>query len=288
MLSRMLHHYGLLVWIVAIWLAACGELPRPFHESTNPLAQPDETVDIVIAPLSGIPEPLARQMAGKIAEHLGRIDIPAVVGTARNARYRLIGTVNDTVPAPDVAVVHWLLLDADGNAVGVHDQGIGGTLEDFMSGEPRLLERIGAMAARALARVTADADSGIAPPAAGSLMVEAVQGAPGDGNGALARAMRQALVRGGLPVVDAGYPSAYRLLGEVDITPPQAGRQAVRIVWRVVARDGTPSGRAVGRAAQENVLAAGSLDGAWGEAATAIASAAAQGIADIIKRDGGS
>ena len=101
------------------------------------------------------------------------------------------------------------------------------------------------------------------------------------------QAIRRALVSNGMPVVEAGQPSAYRLMGDVDVAPPQAGRQAVRIVWRVVAVDGTQVGRAVGRAAQENLVAAGSLDGAWGDAAIAISAAAVSGIADILKRDNG-
>ncbi len=287
MFPRALCPYSLLVVMVAGWLAACGELPRPFHDEANPLAQPEEVIDVAVVPLSGVPVPMARRVAAAVAYHLGRIDIPATDGVATGARYRLTGTVTDDAVAPEVAIVHWTLFDADGNAVGVHDQGISGSVAEWEGGDSNLIGQVAVDAATALARVIADAEVGIAPPPAGSLAVEAVRGAPGDGNRALMQAIRRALVSNGMPVVEAGQPSAYRLMGDVDVAPPQAGRQAVRIVWRVVAVDGTQVGRAVGRAAQENLVAAGSLDGAWGDAAIAISAAAVSGIADILKRDNG-
>lgn len=287
MFMRMLCPRGLLIFALIGWLVACGELPRPFHDEANPLAQPEEIIDVVVASPTGIPAPLARHVAAAVAYHLGQIDIPATTGTAAGARYRLSGVVTGEAAAPDVAVIHWTLLDADGNAVGIHAQGIGGPQAAWEGGDPRLIGQVGAEAAVALARVIADADTGVAPPPAGSLRIEAVRGAPGDGNRALAQAIRRELAGSGIPVVEVGQPSAYRLIGEVDVAAPMAGRQATRIVWRVIALDGTEAGRAVGRAAQENVVAAGSLDGAWGEAARAIAAAAAPGIADILKRDSG-
>ena len=275
---------GLLAVAAVLWLAACAELPRPFQNPANPLARPEQTIDVAVAPLTGVAPPLARHVAAAVTFHLGQIDVPATDIAAIAARYRLVGAA-EPAEAPHAAVIHWTLLDAEGSPVGVHEQDVLGSWADWESGEPYLIGRVGAEAAQALAQVVLDADTGIDAPPADSLIVETVKGAPGDGNRALTQAIRQALAGGGYTVIEAGQPAAYRLLGEVEVAPPQAGRQATRIVWRVVALDGTAGGRAVGRAAQENQVPAGSLDGPWGPAAAAIADAAVSCIADIIKRD---
>ena len=285
---RVLIPFGLLAIAVAGWLAACSELPRPFQGAANPLARPDETIDIAVEPLTGVPAPLARHVAAAVSYHLSEIDIPATDSPGMAARYRLKGVVEpmaDSQAAPQAAIIHWTLLDAEGSPVGIHDQDVSGTRADWERGEPYLIGRVGAAAALALAQVVNDAESGVAPPPADSLLVETVQGAPGDGNRSLTQAIRKALVGNGFVVVENGRPAAYRLIGEVAVAPPQGGRQSTRIVWRVVAIDGTESGRAVGRAAQENLVPAGSLDGVWGEAATAVAEAAIPGIGEVLKRD---
>jgi hypothetical protein len=64
------------------------------------------------------------------------------------------------------------------------------------------------------------------------------------------------------------------------VAAAQGGRQPVRIVWEVSAPDGRPLGRAV----QENAVAAGALDGTWGPMASLVAGAAVAGIADVIRR----
>ena len=59
--------------------------------------------------------------------------------------------------------------------------------------------------------------------------------------------------------VEAGY----EVVGNVDIGPPVNGRQRARISWIV----NTISGEEVGKAIQENVIAAGSLNRSWGKVA---------------------
>jgi hypothetical protein len=235
-----------------------------------------------------VPAPLARHVAASVAHSLGEADIPATDDAGQAARYRLRGVVEPAAAgqaATTAAVIHWTVLDAEGTPVGVHDQDVAGTKAQWEGGDPYLVGQLGADAALALSQVLNDAENGVAPPAPDTLAVDAVRGAPGDGNRALTQAIRKALAGGGYVIVDAGRPAAYRLSGDVSVAPATGGRQATRIVWRVVALDGTQDGRSVGRAAQENTVPAGSLDGAWGEAATAIAEAALPGIGEVLKRD---
>ncbi len=107
-----------------------------------------------------------------------------------------------------------------------------------------------------------------------------VSGAPGDGNGALTRGIRAALATRGYALADTPRAARYLLAGSVALGKAEAGRQPVRIVWEVT----DAQGQVLGRAVQENDVAAGSLNGAWGPIAAAVAGAAVPGIADVVRR----
>ncbi len=53
----------------------------------------------------------------------------------------------------------------------------------------------------------------------------------------------------------------------VTVDKPEAGKQHVKIVWRVRRKDGSE----IGTVAQENDVPAGLLDGAWGDVAYTVA-----------------
>jgi len=110
-------------------------------------------------------------------------------------------------------------------------------------------------------------------------LVRGVQGAPGDGNVALTRSIREALRRIDVPVTDDPQSATHVLQGGVRVDSPFAGRQKVRIVWQVTGIDGS----VVGQAMQENQVPQGSLDGAWGATADAVSVGAVGGIAKLFK-----
>ena len=60
----------------------------------------------------------------------------------------------------------------------------------------------------------------------------------------------------------------------------KAGQQRVEVSWALQRRDG----REIGQVSQENAVPAGSLDGAWGDVAYAVATAAAPGVVALIER----
>jgi hypothetical protein len=106
-----------------------------------------------------------------------------------------------------------------------------------------------------------------------------VTGSPGDGAHALERAIRDALGHAHIVVADnAKTPSIASLAATVDLAAPDAGKQKIRIVWHVT----RPDGSEVGQVKQENAVPAGSLNGAWGDVAYAVAEAASPGIASIV------
>ena len=112
-----------------------------------------------------------------------------------------------------------------------------------------------------------------------SFLIRPVRGAPGDGNQVLAQAITAALRGKDLTVTEDPRQAGYEVVGKVDVGPPVNGRQRARISWVV----STVSGQEVGKAVQENVVAAGSLNGRWGRVAVLVSSAAANGIQQLFE-----
>ncbi len=110
-----------------------------------------------------------------------------------------------------------------------------------------------------------------------SFLIKAVEGAPGDGNLSLMRAMKAALRKRDLTVTEDPRQAGYVIHGRVQVGPPVNGRQQAKIVWAV----NTVSGEEIGKAVQENAVAAGSLDGAWGRLAEIVSAAAVTGIQEL-------
>jgi len=128
----------------------------------------------------------------------------------------------------------------------------------------------------AASNVSASELNATAPPNQGRpiFVIRPVQGAPGDGNTSLTAAIGQALRQMDASVTNDPVQATHVLQGSVRVDSPFAGRQKVRIVWRVTAMDGEVTGQAV----QENQVPQGSLDGNWGTTAGAVANAAVKGI----------
>ncbi len=110
------------------------------------------------------------------------------------------------------------------------------------------------------------------------VLVPPVEGAPGDGQESLTKAIRKQMTGQGYEVVDAPTPGAFIIKGKVAIGPPEGGKQKIKISW--VVHD--PAGQYLSTATQSPVIPQGSLDGAWGRTADAAAAGAAPKIVKII------
>lgn len=157
------------------------------------------------------------------------------------------------------------------------------TVVASMSSDPAATPMLAVGAAEIAPPPSRPYDAAPSPAAVGSatlLFLIPVSGAPGDGNSALTRAARAALVARGYGVADQPRSAHYLMAGSVTVGAAEAGRQPVRVVWEI----SDAKGRALGRAVQENAVAAGSLDKSWGSMAALVAGAAVPGIADVIRR----
>jgi hypothetical protein len=111
------------------------------------------------------------------------------------------------------------------------------------------------------------------------VVVPPVEGAPGDGQVSLTKALRKQLAGQGYEVLETPTPGAYTVKGKVSMGQPEGGKQKILITWAVY--DGV--GQYLNSAKQSPVIPQGSLDGAWGRTADAAASGAVPKIVTIMK-----
>jgi hypothetical protein len=95
--------------------------------------------------------------------------------------------------------------------------------------------------------------------------------------------MRVLLAKFGPTVQDTAAGADFILHGTVKLVPIPGDQQRVEIQWSVA----TPAGDERGRVVQLNNVPAGSLNGYWGDVATAVAQEAAGGVRDVILRQSG-
>lgn len=110
--------------------------------------------------------------------------------------------------------------------------------------------------------------------------VQAVIGAPGDGNAALLAAIKRELANKSIRMADRAGPSVYRIQARVTVGQPVDGKQPIQIAWDVI----DPAGGLLGVVEQKNAVQVGSLDGSWGQTAEQAAAAAVEEIVPLIRK----
>jgi hypothetical protein len=259
--------------VLLLMLAGCQPLPHPFadlKDAGGPALRPPDSAGVVVAPIAGAPAG-----ADALAAALRDSDVPASTVGGNRSSYRLDAqaTVAPLVPGRESVTLDWTLRSAKGAVIG---QGTEQRDED-----PAAKDGPWPALAKTVAPKIADLIAGNAPAEANdvpaAVTVRDVAGAPGDGGTSLARAIGVALGRAGVAV---GGDARFALSCQVAVAPAKGGQQLVTVHW-VLAR---PEGGQVGEVSQQNAVPAGSLDGAWGDIAYAVAGAAAPGIAQLVAR----
>lgn len=292
--------------LILFGLAAC-EVPHPFERGRpgeGELGAPDTPV-LCVAPIPGLPSELERALRDALAEELVRReylalaadpcppDAPRILSweSSADGASRLmfsrpaggkpfapvaVGLASPADPAlwPETAS-RWATMLAD--RLEFFPPSTRSVRAPFES----LLDRRPSPAAPPPPRAAAIDDPD-------RIFVETVEGASGDGNTLLRFAMLGHLRRFGLkPEAEAAARAnaPYQVKGRVDIGPPRGEDGApplrrVRIVWTV----SDAKGRTLGALEQANEVPAAGLDRAWGQAADAVAAAAAGGIAQILRQ----
>lgn len=246
---------------------------------TGDFALADKLV-VFVNGIDDAPPALDAALRPALAERLLALDVSASALSANRASYILEAATRRGEDGG--RIVAWRLIDADGLIVGLMDQRVRGGGEAWARGDAALAAALVDEAVpRLAALIRGAAPPGPPPaPAAGgappAFAVDPVAGAPGGGGAALADAARAALLAAGFALAPPG-PDTLRLIGAVAVTPGDAADH-VAVAWRVIA----PDGGEVGAFVQNGQVEPGSLDGAWGGVADAIAEGAALGVAEVL------
>jgi len=237
-----------LIPLIAVLLGACEKLPTPFkdeHAKQDMSAIPasPRAAAIVVAPPEGGPVGEAGPMADALVERLQALGLPATGDYGMSAALLLEGRYI----APNA--ISWRLAGPDGPPRAEFLTTGGMQAVDMAVDRLRLVYRLDESDVRAPAEL---------PPQSVALL--GVEGAPGDGNGALARAMRELLVAAKVPLQENPDLADIRLQGLVDLKPSGRNIERIHIAWVLQGRDGAE----LGRLEQDNAIPAGSLNGRWG------------------------
>ncbi|PPR75137.1 MAG: hypothetical protein CFH05_00806 [Alphaproteobacteria bacterium MarineAlpha3_Bin4] len=276
--------------LLAMELAACGELPRPFKPTyeapPNPLVEEGVRDGIWIDVIDGLSSSSAKLLATSVVRELNKRDNVAVSGQRVPLRFVLKGEAvrnTENVAVTSMFQIHWTLLDVSGSQVGHFYHRVPGTNLEWEYGSPRTIRLVGKQVAEAILAMIKTEERRLAAikSRAAGLWINPIKGAPGDGDRALTQAIRQALRGAGTEIVGLREKAHYVLEGVVRVDPPKDGAQGVRIDWII----SNVRGAELGRATQMNKVAAGTFDRSWGQVATLVAMAAVGGIQDVINND---
>jgi hypothetical protein len=268
----------------ALLLAACQPLPHPLAEDAPPPDAPimtlKDSAGIVVQSIGGTAAPLDASLAEAMADALRNADVPASTQASNRGSYVLSGKATERPLAGGRGTVtlHWDLRGPDGAVAGSYDQTAESNLDRWHQGDPALVKELVAAAAPAIAEMLQE-EGAVAVDTGQRVAVPLVAGAPGDGPRSLSRAMALALRQANVAVADS--PAAgkhFTVSGNVAMAPAAEGKQKVTVSWTLL----DPEGGQVGEVKQENAIAAGSLDGRWGDVAYAVAKSAADGIVALL------
>ena len=274
----------------------CGDLPQPFGHTPQDLTgtrrsilQLPDSGGIAVHPvINGATPEISAALVKAMVKALGDANVPASAATSLNRwSYQLEGRLTAApVGSMNKVLILWLLTDAEGKPVGEHLQHEAANPRDWQRASSTLLTQIAQRGAPAIAAFIQE--KGVTPvenALKAEIQVLPVEGAPGDGQISLTRAVRHFLIQSKVKVVEAAsnasVPSAInQIKGIVHVGPPRGGNQPIQVVWKVL----RPDGSEVGRAEQGNFVPTGALDGPWSDIAYLIAEAATPAIMEILAR----
>jgi hypothetical protein len=272
-------------------LAACGQIPQPFHESPkaitgSALLDTPTALGIAILPVKGAPAPFDTQIGEALAERFGALEIPAeAVPTNRGLGFTLQGEAQEleTGPATTSIAIVWRLQSRRGALAADYRQTASLPTAAWREGGKTAASALAQEAAAKLTQIIAgDAPVNMATlppppkPKLPTVSIKPVEGAPGDGRESLRLAILQVLAENSVRRDDV-QPDIV-LNCTVTTTPFNASLQRVEIVWRATDRDG----KDVGTVKLENTIPVGALDRAWGPTAFAIANAAGSDLLRLL------
>lgn len=274
--------------LLALALAGCGQLPRPFKPETKGgnalLLLPDRTGVAVGSVTGDLPD--GQAMAAAMAEALRRENVPATVGVGNRQVHWLLGAAEAT-GSNEATVTRrlvWELYDPQGELVTTVTRRVSLPPAEWQAAAPDTLRRAAAEAAPEIAAALQGPRTQTAglqgyPPDT-QIAIEEVSGQPYALARALTGAIADRLRQQGLPLTDRAGPGDIVLTGRVR-TDEMAGttNPRLRVTW-TLRRQG--AAEPLGDLNQSNAVPQAQLD-APDRLARTIAGAAAPGVLQVLR-----
>ena len=272
--------------IVLLTLSSCGALPRPFAGNPGATAlrlahPPPARLTIPVPDDALLPTADASLWAGSLKDALVADEVPAFAEPTKPGDWQLALSAK---LQGDSVLPHYILRDATGAEHGVID-GPPVPQSGWASGNPAVLQAAAGAAAPQVLELLKSVDASIKQSDPNSLFnrpariyFPGVTGAPGDGNFALARQMRDKLPQTGDQLVGSANAADFTLRGTVTLRDVPGGQQQVEIHWLVY----DWAGKEAGDVAQGHDVPRGLLDRHWGEVAEVVTEEAAGGVHTVI------
>jgi hypothetical protein len=277
--------------VLLLLLGCCGDRPRPFQGAPGAtamrLAQPPAArIAVPPATNAALPEAAARPYAAAVAAALQDEELPAVAETPRAGDWQLSlrADANGGMATPV-----FTLLDPAGKEQG-SEQASPVPVEVWRQARAETLKKaateIAPKIAKLLARVEAvrrqnDPNSLFNRPA--RVAITEVTGAPGDGNIALARLMREKLGKYGILVQDSTTGVDFTVWAKVNNQAASPTLRRIEIFWLVY----NGRGDEIGKIVQLNEVPNGTLDRYWGDVAVVVTEEASAAVRDVILTQSG-
>ena len=224
-----------LLLLLPLLLARCGDLPMPFKYNPGATAlrlavPPPARLAVVTPGRAMLADDGAKRFAADLASALDDQSVPAMAVKPVAGDWRLETAA--TLAGTEV-VAHYTVLTPEGAVKGSVD-GAPVPAASWANADPAALkdaaDRAGPDIAALLTGIRAaerEADPHSLMHRPAKVFFPGVSGAPGDGDDALAEAMRRELPQHGDLVVDAAAGADYVLEARVTVSKPKDGQQAV-------------------------------------------------------------
>ena len=274
------------IFLLAVLLAACGDLPRPYQGAPGAtamrLAQPPASRIAVVRPAeAGLPTGADGFYQQAIARALQDQDVPAIGEAARPGDWRLLARLE---PRGATVIPIFTLVDPAGEERGT-EQAAPVPLDVWKRGVPETLKRAAMEAAPRLASLLARVEAVRRQNDPRSLTnaplraaITEVSGAPGDGNIALPRLLRDKLSKHGQTMQESAIGADFTIQAVISDTAVNRATRRIEITWLVY----NARNEEIGKIVQANDVPAGTLDHFWGDVAVVVTEEAAIAIRDMI------
>ena len=273
------------VLAVGLSLANCGQLPKPFKSdpdggAESPLLAIQDSIGVIVAPVTGAPRGVAGPLSDVMAADLRRVNVPATTASAVKNAFLLEGHVTAKPSNGNrlAVIVDWAITNGIGDVISHFTTQSKIPVRAWQTGKRASINAVSADAVPRIADALQTNFTVAVQKPRLTIAVVRIEGAPSDGNEALRKAFAAVLKNAGLPVAGDPQDAAIQIFGKVYVSEQLAGREKLEIEWFL--RE--PGGNKIGTLTQSNSVEKGRVTSKWGPLAYDVTFAMVEPIADFL------